>query len=307
MNKIKISTLSLFIIAFAFSGALPQAKAQSNNNSTDASVLLQQVQTLLQQVKALQDQIAELNQKQAEVRQELNQTLQLTRSLSRGMSGEEVELLQKILSTDPEIYPEGLVTGYYGPLTEKAVQKFQRKANIEQVGIVGPQTRARINFLLTEGAGNSEQVPPGLLIAPGIRKKLSEAPTIPPGQKLPPGIAKKLGFATTTPPGDDEEEDITPPIIFGIFSTSTTATSTIIKWMTNESADSKLWYSLTIPVNVNNTTSTTMLSDSTLVTSHNLSITGLSTSTVYYYIVSSADASGNRSTSTEASFATLSE
>jgi len=30
-----------------------------------------------------------------------------------------------LFATKPEIYPEGMITGYFGPLTEKAVQTFQ--------------------------------------------------------------------------------------------------------------------------------------------------------------------------------------
>lgn len=63
--------------------------------------------------------------------------------LRQGARGPEVEDLQNILKTDPSIYPEGLVTGYYGPLTKKAIQKLQRKFNLPQTGEVDEKT-ARI-------------------------------------------------------------------------------------------------------------------------------------------------------------------
>jgi len=117
------------------------------------------------------------------------------------MSGNDVKILQEILATDRDIYPEGLTTGYFGSLTEKAVKRFQKLANLEQTGTVGPKTLSKINELLKEGAGSSGKVPPGLLIAPGIRKKLGGMVPQPlPGQILPPGIEKKIG--TTTPPID---------------------------------------------------------------------------------------------------------
>ena len=47
------------------------------------------------------------------------------RSLSRGSTGNDVRLLQIILRDAPGVYPEGLVTGYFGPLTHKAVMKYQ--------------------------------------------------------------------------------------------------------------------------------------------------------------------------------------
>lgn len=64
--------------------------------------------------------------------------------------GEEVKKLQKILALDKNVYPEGLVTGYFGPLTLMAVKKFQVKYGIAKpgddgYGFVGPKTRAVLN------------------------------------------------------------------------------------------------------------------------------------------------------------------
>jgi len=66
-------------------------------------------------------------------------------SLKRGSSGYEVKQLQGFLKQYPEIYPEGYVTGYYGPLTESAVKKFQEEQGIEPVGVVGPKTKTKLN------------------------------------------------------------------------------------------------------------------------------------------------------------------
>ena len=73
-----------------------------------------------------------------------------TTPLYKGMQSEDVRRLQKLLATKPEIYPEGKITGYFGILTEKAVQKFQlqyRVVNSESdpgFGYVGPKTRAKL-------------------------------------------------------------------------------------------------------------------------------------------------------------------
>lgn len=74
--------------------------------------------------------------------------LRLKAFLRSGSNGEDVRILQKLLATDPSLYPEGLVTGFFGPLTELAVKRLQAKLKIEQAGVVGPQTLARINELL---------------------------------------------------------------------------------------------------------------------------------------------------------------
>ncbi len=61
-------------------------------------------------------------------------------------TGGEVTRLQSILAQDTEVYPEGRVTGYFGPATLAAVKRFQEKLKIatkddEAYGLVGPKTK----------------------------------------------------------------------------------------------------------------------------------------------------------------------
>lgn len=80
--------------------------------------------------------------------------------LSLGSQGEQVTQLQTYLATNASIYPSGLITGYFGPLTQAAVQRFQAAQGIVSSGTpattgygrVGPQTMAAINNLM--GAGS---------------------------------------------------------------------------------------------------------------------------------------------------------
>ena len=77
--------------------------------------------------------------------------------LYRGATDREsVECLQKFLSTKEDIYPEGYVTGNFGPLTEAAVIRFQEKyaedvlhpLNLERgTGYLGARTISKINSL----------------------------------------------------------------------------------------------------------------------------------------------------------------
>ncbi len=69
----------------------------------------------------------------------------LTRELQFGMSGSDVSSLQMFLAKDPSVYPQGLVTGYFGLMTKAAVINFQRQNGIAMVGRVGPVTLAAIN------------------------------------------------------------------------------------------------------------------------------------------------------------------
>ena len=77
----------------------------------------------------------------------------LNRSLSQGMSGTDVSSLQQFLARDVAVYPQGIVSGYYGALTTAAVSKFQAKNGIAVVGRVGPVTLAAINAQM--GGGTS--------------------------------------------------------------------------------------------------------------------------------------------------------
>ncbi len=78
--------------------------------------------------------------------------------------------------------------------------------------------------------------------------------------------------------------------------TSTTASTASITWNTDEAASSSASYGLT--------TSYGSVASSTGTTTHAVSISGLSASTVYHYRILAVDASGNISTSTDATFTT---
>ena len=82
----------------------------------------------------------------------------LTLSLSRGMKNDQVKQLQLFLASQPDIYPEGTASGYFGVLTEKALKKWQKEKGLDPLGIVGPKTRVLINReLVSEGGGSVSQ------------------------------------------------------------------------------------------------------------------------------------------------------
>src|SRR3989339_860825 len=84
----------------------------------------------------------------------------LTRQLYVGISGTDVSALQAYLATDATLYPQGLVTGYYGFLTKSAVANFQSRNGIEAVGRVGPITLAALNLRMSGGYAGSNLVAP---------------------------------------------------------------------------------------------------------------------------------------------------
>ena len=119
--------------------------AQPPAPAPDLSQLIAQLE---QQIKSLQSQIIELQSELAETQAELK----FTRGLQRGASGDDVKELQAFLKRFPDIYPEGLVTGYFGSLTETALKRWQERQGLEAAGVVGPKTRAKLNELVTEAA-----------------------------------------------------------------------------------------------------------------------------------------------------------
>mgnify|MGYP000635407757 CR=1 FL=1 len=124
------------------------------------------IRQLLERIAELQREISELQKKINEILLQRRQTIscsKLERNLYYGlMNDPEVRCLQEFLkSQGPEIYPEGLVTGYFGPLTLSAVKRFQQKywkeilapwglTQNQPTGFVGPTTRAKINQLLLQ-------------------------------------------------------------------------------------------------------------------------------------------------------------
>lgn len=95
--------------------------------------------------------------------------------------------------------------------------------------------------------------------------------------------------------------DSTPPVVSAVSATGMTGTGATITWTTDEPADSQVEYGLTTGYGA------TSSLDPTLVTGHSVLLSGLSASTLYHYRVHSRDASGNLTTSGDATFTTAAE
>ena len=152
-----------FIVGGLASLALVAVVAVPNANA-ESQTVAEQIATLLAQLKSLQEQLAQL---QGEVR-----TL-LKANITEGTTDEDVKKIQEILASDPTIYPQGIISGYYGPLTREALKRFQSKFDLEVTGTITDETQKALETLLEARFGEGK-VPPGLLHAPGIRKKFEE-------------------------------------------------------------------------------------------------------------------------------------
>lgn len=101
----------------------------------------------------------------------------LNRALGRGSSGSDVSVLQNFLVSQGFMTADN-ATGYFGPITEAAVQKFQAAQGIVSSGSpittgygnVGPSTRARINAML----GSSGAAPSGTSGSPALQTQIEE-------------------------------------------------------------------------------------------------------------------------------------
>ncbi|NQE45265.1 hypothetical protein C5S31_04485 [ANME-1 cluster archaeon GoMg2] len=94
-------------------------------------------------------------------------------------------------------------------------------------------------------------------------------------------------------------KDFISPVITNITVTEITDSSAVIKWDTDEFADSLVKYGKTSGVY------TESVESATVVKNHTVELTGLLPATEYYFVVNSTDRSENSAESTEGSFCTL--
>ena len=187
--KIKLYSLGL-CLAVAFAALAPVVPVQAQEQTQDNAALLALIEQLREQLQALQAQVQAMRGEMREVREEIRTALR------EGQRGEEVRKIQELLSTDPDIYPEGLVTGYFGGLTRQALARLQSRHQLPATGEVDEATREVLNeYFAQRGSG---EVPPGLLRAPGIMQAVER------------GVCDRGRGARPfcpTPSPDDEKKD----------------------------------------------------------------------------------------------------
>jgi len=174
--------------------------------------------------------------------------------LDFGARGGDVTSLQQFLAADVSVYPEGLVTGYFGSLTRAAVQRYQCKQGIvcggsaatTGYGRVGPRTLAAINASIGGVATGDVSAP----------------------------LASAVVAATTSSSATF------------MWTTNEPARGTIY-WSASPLA--LLEGSVSVPPTVTGQTMT----ESSFGFNHSVSITGLTANTIYYFAARSEDASGN--------------
>ena len=73
--------------------------------------------------------------------------MHFTRAYKRGDKNLEIEHLQEILALEGVSFPENLITGYFGGVTEKALKQFQTKHGLAQSGVIDSATQVKLNSI----------------------------------------------------------------------------------------------------------------------------------------------------------------
>ena len=181
--------------------------------------------------------------------------------LDFGETNSDVSSLQTFFADNASIYPEGLVTGYFGSLTRSAVQRFQTEYSIVSSGSaattgfgrVGPTTRDRINSLISNG-----------------------------------------GWTTST-------SDMSGPALYSVAKTENNNSATFTWNTNESAVSKVFYNTSPITMNEGDINSVgfgatngfTAMGDGLARTAHQITVTGLQPNTIYYYVIVSTDLKGN--------------
>ncbi len=164
-----LSGNSCVITSVSYEQKIKDIQAQIQNAQQSLSILIPLILAnpndsgTAEAVKTVTDHIADLTHQLNELKSQTPITVfSFSRNFGFGSQSDDVKKLQEFLANPPiggaAIYPEGIVSGYFGSLTQKAVQKFQCKYDIicsgtvyfTGYGSVGPKTRAKLNELIAQ-------------------------------------------------------------------------------------------------------------------------------------------------------------
>ena len=182
--------------------------------------------------------------------------------LDFGETNVNVTNLQTFFKDNASIYPEGLVTGYYGTLSRSAVERYQTQKGIVSSGTaastgfgrVGPSTRDSINQLINSG-----------------------------------GWSGQVSSSLTAPS-------------FTAVNKSVTNNSATFVWSTNETANAKVFYNTSpVRMNEGDINSVgfgaqngyVAVIDNVARTTQQITLTNLQPNTRYWYVLVSTDLDGN--------------
>lgn len=122
--------------------------------TTEKPISQMNVTELRAKIAQIQAQIQVLIGELAKMGVSAEAKIQFRATLKSGQTSDEVKALQQCLAKDTDVYPEGIVSGWFGPLTKAAVIRFQEKyagdvlapwGLTKGTGNVGKTTRQKLN------------------------------------------------------------------------------------------------------------------------------------------------------------------
>ena len=138
--------LFLGVLIFAVSVIYVPLPAQA----VDMSTALKRMDEIIKQMEALRVEFSALSSSVSSTATPTvlgaQTTKTLTQDLSYGATNSDIERIQKLLATDPAIYPYGVSSGFFGPKTQEAIRNFQTRFGLDPVGVIGPATTALLEL-----------------------------------------------------------------------------------------------------------------------------------------------------------------
>lgn len=142
----------------------PVARAET----TDLSTMLSRMQSIIAEMEALQQEfkalvsVVDATKPSGQVlgASTSNEPV-FTESLEYGETNDDIARIQRLLATDPEIYPYGVDSGFFGPKTQEAIRSLQKRFGLDPVGVIGPATTDLLSGYMR--AYPNENYPEGVL------------------------------------------------------------------------------------------------------------------------------------------------
>lgn len=141
-------------------GGFQVASAEETTTTTTSNT------EMLAKIQDLMKLITDLQAKLAQIRGEVQE---LTKDLALGAKDDDVKKIQQLLASDPSLF--GVEpTGYFGPITEASIKKFQERYGLPVTGIVDEATREVMKELRKERVNGD--VPSGLVKSEEVKDRI---------------------------------------------------------------------------------------------------------------------------------------
>jgi len=175
-QSIKVGMCAIVCVAAFAMSSFAHAET-STSTATTTPVVTTPTPATSPTIAALMSQLAKLtelfNQLKTQMLGMKAEIKVLRDGIKEGSTGDDVKEIQEILASDSSIYPAGLTTGYFGPLTAGAIRNFQEKNGLEVTGVIDAETKAAFDTIIAQRKIEGK-IPFGLLLAPGLKMKFED-------------------------------------------------------------------------------------------------------------------------------------